>query len=87
MNSFELSLWLEKMARHHELIIYSILPIKLIRNILSGIKKSDLHISHILSYEDISFFDNFAVKDLSILSEGRVVPNEENSQESDIFII
>lgn len=67
INPFELSLMLEKMARYYELIIYSILPIKLIKNILSGIKNSEVHISHILSYEDITFFDNYAVKDLSIL--------------------
>ena len=67
-----MAIWLELMAREYELVIYSILPLELIKKILENVENSSNYISHILSFEDLTFLDGYAVKDLILLKEGRL---------------
>lgn len=64
-------MWLNLLAKDYELVVFSLLPKQLIHQILSKIDNSDTYISQILGYEDIVFLDGYAVKDLSLLSQGR----------------
>ena len=68
----EMAIWLELLAREYELVIYSILPLELIKKILENVENSSEYISHILSFEDLTFVDGYAVKDLILLKEGRL---------------
>lgn len=70
-NLFELSIWLELLAKDYELIIYSFLPKQLLMAILNQIDKSSQHISHVLSYDEITFLDGYVVRDMTFLKQGR----------------
>lgn len=75
---FELRFWLKELSSQYELIIYSVLPLELVNNVLNVIGKIcnypiENYISRILSYEDVTFLDDFAVKDLSLLQRGRLI--------------
>lgn len=85
VNKYELAAWLEKLARHHELIIYSLLPLDLLKHILQNTYDVNRYISHLLSYDDVHFFDEYAFKDLSLLQEGRtVIPTGSESDSASI---
>lgn len=67
-------LWhLKKLAKDYELVIYSILPKKLLDDILSPDIRNLF--SHVLSYEQLvsSNESEYSIKDLTLLSQNRFV--------------
>ena len=63
-----------KLAKYYELIIYTILPTEVIKEIYKLVPGIENYISQTLTYENLTFCDdNFLVyKDISFLSHNRV---------------
>mmetsp|Transcript_24419 Transcript_24419/g.37852 ORF Transcript_24419/g.37852 Transcript_24419/m.37852 type:complete len:144 (+) Transcript_24419:3998-4429(+) len=70
---------LKKLSRFYEIIIYSILPMEILKQIYALHPDLKDVINHTLSYENLIYDNNYACKDLGFLYENRM----ENIQQED----
>ena len=87
INPIELRNKLQKLSSKYEIVVFSILPKDIIKQVYDLIPDIDDYISLTLNYDDVVFKNGYAYKDIGLFDKNRFKDIEHGFQQSDIILV